>query len=168
MRDFQRTGIYDDTVEAPSPNDPQSTVKLGVRSATIRQYRGRGLATAIAQYYGIVQDGMLSAQHAFRGLKRPLALGEDMDADRGVVVYTWRSLVDYEWQGSPHDGLPVALTPLPGRVFVVLVREEPGADTGRVYGSIERWNWVNQDPELPHAPVGWKLRYGEKLWSRSI
>ena len=90
MRDIRRLGIYADIVDAPSPTDPQNTVKLGVRNTTFQQYTGRGLFTAIAQYYGIVQGELFSAQHAFRGLSRPLALGEDMDADQSVVVYTWR------------------------------------------------------------------------------
>ena len=136
MRDIRQSGIYADIVDAPSPNDPQNTVKLGVRSETFRQYRDRGHNAPIAQYYGIVQDGLSMAQHAFRGLMRPLALGEDMDADQAFVVYTWRSLVDYEWQGSPYHGHPVVMTPPPGRVFVVLVREGLGDDG--VYGSIER------------------------------
>ncbi len=167
MRDFQRAGIYADIVEAPSPFDPENTVKLGVSNATIQQYRGRGLATAIAQYYGIVQEGLLFARHAFRGLMRPLALGEDMDADQAVVVYTWRSEVDYEWLGSPFDGHPMVMTPLSGRVFVVLVREDPGREQG-VHGSIERWNWVNEDPDLAHAPIGYERRYSKKLWSKRI
>jgi hypothetical protein len=165
MRSIQRAGLYADIVEAPSPTDPSNTVKLGVRSTTFQQYGARGLFTAIAQYYGIVQGDLISAQHAFRGLKRPLALGEDMDADQSVVVYTWRSQVDYEWLGSQFDGNPVAMAPPPGRVFVVLVREEPDSEEG-IHGSIERWNWVRQDPRLPHAPVDWSQRYGGKLWSR--
>lgn len=167
MRDFRRAGIYADIVEAPSPGDPETIIKLGVRNATIHQYRSHGLATAIAQYYGIVQDGMLAARHAFRGLKRPLALDDNIDADQAVVVYTWRSEFDYEWQGSPYDGKPLILTPLAGRVFVVLVREEPSSDEG-VYGSVERWNWVRADSLLPHAPVQWRQRYNEELWSKKV
>jgi hypothetical protein len=57
------------------------------------------------------------------------------------------------------------MEPLPGRVFVVLVREEP-PNTENVIGSIERWNWVEEDTDLPGAPLEWSERYEEKLWSR--
>jgi hypothetical protein len=167
MRDIQRAGIYADIVDAPSPSDPENTVKLGVSSTTIRRYRDRGLVTAIAQYYGLVQEGLLLARHSFRGLERPLALREDMDADQTVVVYTWRSTVDYEWHGTQYDGHPMEKTPLPGRVFVVLVREDPGGEEG-VHGSIERWNWVNEDLNIMHAPIGYERRYRKRLWSRNI
>ena len=113
---------------------------------------------------GIVQDGMGLSKHLFRGLKRPLMLDADTDADQGVLVYTWRSLLDYVWEGTPYSGSPKLLIPPPGRVFVVIVREEKPNDHG-IYGSIERWNWVREDSELPHAPVAWEQRYDQKLWS---
>jgi hypothetical protein len=164
MRAVQQAGTYKDTVDALSPLDPKSTVKLGITTETFRMYQQRRFTTAIAQYYGIVQDGLSLAQHAFRGLRRPLMHNGDVDADRSVLVYTWRSLVDYVWDGSPQAGAPKLMVPPPGRVFAVLVREQENKDGG-VYGSIERWNWVEEDPELPHAPVAWAQRYGKKLWS---
>jgi len=88
---------------------------------------------------------MVFARHVFRGLERPLNHADNMNADRDVFVYTWRSETDYEWVGSPFDGRLVERTPPSGRVFVVLVREEAAAD-GDVFGSIERWNWVREDP----------------------
>src|SRR5260370_29190053 len=92
-----------------------------------------------------------------RGSRRPLLHGDEKDADKSVLVYSWRSEVDYVWPGSRFDGKPVVKTPPPNRVFVVLVREErqpnefPGV--GAVFGSIEKWNWVKEDPALPHAPI---------------
>lgn len=68
MRDIQGVGLYADVVEAPSPQDPNTTVKFGIRSETFQRHARRGLATAIAQHYGIVQGGMILAQHVFRGL----------------------------------------------------------------------------------------------------
>jgi hypothetical protein len=163
-REPHGVGAYKDTMDAPSPVDPRNTVKLGLRSSTFRAYGQRRLATTIAQYYGIVQDQLGLAKHLFRGLKRPLILDADENADEAVLVYTWRSLFDYIWEGYPLHGIQKKVIPLPGRVFVVIVREEQPNDHG-IHGSIERWNWVAEDPELPHAPVDWEQRYGQKLWS---
>jgi hypothetical protein len=157
MRDIQPLGIYADVIQAPSPFDPNNTVKLGIRSDTLKSYISHQLATSIAQYYGLVQDGLRNARHAFRGLKRPLLLGDDAKADQSVVVYTWRSRVDY----------PDTLTALVGRVFVVLVREEEPNDH-EITGAVEHWNWVREDRALPHAPVDWESRYDKKLWSRGF
>jgi hypothetical protein len=162
--------IYKHVIEAPSPNDPQNTVRLGLRSDTFQKYRQRWLTAPIAEYYAIVRGGILGAQHAFRGVKRPMASGSAMDVDRRIVVYTWRSLFAAMWVGSQFEGEfqgeVVRKAAPPGVVFAVLVREEEDAGEG-IYGSIERWNWIEEDPNLPHAPVAWAERYGGKLWSRT-
>lgn len=168
MRDIRSGGLYKDIVDAPSPIDPQSTVKLGVRVDTFRQYVKRGQRSAVAQYYGIVQEDLMLARHLFRGLKRPMMHNGNMRADQDVFIYTWRSLVDYEWAGTPQYGRPQPITSFPPtRVFVVLVREEEPDENG-VIGSIEHWNWVREDPDLAHAPVNWADRYGKKVWSREL
>lgn len=156
--------MYVDVVEAPSAADPTAMVRLGVRTETFRRYAARGLATAIAQYYGIVQEGMGHARYLFQGLKRPLMLGDDMNADQSALVYTWRSSVDFEWHGAPQDGYPVERVPRPGRVFAVVVRPEEANEVG-INGSIERWNWIKEDPKFAEAPIGWPQRYDRKVWS---
>jgi hypothetical protein len=160
-------GSLSHVIEAPSPSDPNVTIRLGLNSSTLRRYQQRGLATTIAQYYGNVRSGILSAQHLFRGLQRPMADGDDMDVDKRVLVYTWRSLNDFLWVGDRFSGSVMRRPPPPGEVFVVIVREEKPDEYG-ICGSVERWNWVREDPELPQAPVAWEQRYGEKLWSRNI
>ena len=168
MRDLElRSGVvkYADVVVARSPMDSAQTVDVGITHETFQRFHKRMLATAIAQYYGIVQGSMMSAVHLYKGLKRPLMLADDMHADQTVLAYTWRPETDFEWSGSPYDGAPKSMTPPKLRVFVVLVREENGQDG--ISGSIERWNWVREDPKLPHAPVDWDERYNQRLWSVS-
>jgi hypothetical protein len=170
MRDIQRVGPYVDIVEGRSPADPSLKIKLGLGGASFQQNLRLGLATYIAQYYGVVQDCMLNAVHLFRGLKRPLMDGDDEDADKNVLVFSWRPDADFVWEGSRFDGHVSERIPPLGRVFVVLVRPEsqlisyPGV--GTVFGSIEKWNWVKEDPSLAGAPVDWNQRYDKKLWSR--
>jgi hypothetical protein len=172
MKGIQRIGPYVDIVEARDPGNPVLVVKLGLRQDGFQQNMENALATTVAQYYGIVQDGLLKAVHLFKGLKRKLVHGDDKDADKNVLVYSWRSQVDYVWVGSRFKGKPVLKTPPPNRVFVVLVREQKQpneyADVGSIYGSIEKWNWVKEDPFLPHAPIHWRERYAEKIWSREL
>ena len=166
MKTLQKAGPYKDIVDAPAPDDPKRTVKLGVRVDTFQQYAKRGLRSPVAQYYGIVENGFIRARHLFRGLKRPLMHEEDMHADETVLVYTWCSQRDYEWKRDPNFGEVVERTPPAGKTFVVLVRQQE-ADEYAVSGSIEKWNWVEEDPGLPHAPIDWEQRYMEKLWTRT-
>jgi hypothetical protein len=165
-RAVQRAGVYADSVDAPSPLDPSQTVKLGLRTDTFDQYRMRGLRTKVAQYYGLVQSEMMLSQHLFRGLKRPLMLNGNKNADRDVMVYTWRPEADCIWAGSRFNGYVQRITPPPGVVFAVVVREEPENDQG-ICGSIEQWVWVRQDPLIEHAPVDWRERYGKRVWSKN-
>ena len=172
MKATQRVGQYVDIIEARDPLNSALVVKLGLRSDSFQQNVENGLATAIAQYYGIIQDGLLNAIHLFKGLKRPLMHGDDKQADKSVIVYSCKPDTDYVWTGSRFDGRPIAKTPPPNRVFVVLVREErqPNeyASVGSVFGSIEKWNWVKEDPALPGAPIDWEERYEAKIWSRNL
>jgi hypothetical protein len=111
MRKIRRLGPYVDIVEARDPRDPALVVKLGLREDSFQQILYHYLATPVAEYYGIVQDGLLLAIHAFKGLKHPLMHGEDIKADKSVIVYSWRPLFDYVWSGGRFDGKPIRRTP---------------------------------------------------------
>jgi hypothetical protein len=153
-------------IEAPSPEDNRNTVQLVLRSDTFDQYRQRSLRTAIAEYYAIVSSEIVAAKHCFRGVKRPMAAGTAMDVDERVIVYTWQTSYGAVWVGSQFDGHVLRRAAPPRTVFVVLVREEELNDQG-IYGSNERWNWIEEDSGLPQAPVDGDTRYGKKLWSRT-
>jgi hypothetical protein len=170
MREIRPIGPYRDVLEGRAPELSSLVVNLGLRQDSFEQILHHNIFTMVAQYYGIVQDGLLNAIHAFRGLKRPLMHGDDKEADKSVLVYSWRAEIDFVWSGGRFDGKPIEKIPPSNRVFVVLVREEKQpnnyTEVGDIFGSVERWNWVKEDPTLPHAPVDWRERYGEKLWSR--
>lgn len=173
MKAIQRVGPYLDIVEARDPLNSALVVKLGLREDSFKQLVQNGQKTPVAQYYGIVQDGILDAVHCFEGLKRSLLDGDEkIDVGGEVLVYSWRPVTDFVWSHSRFDGNPIPKVPPPNRVFVVLVRKEPQpnefAGVGNVYGSIERWNWLKEDPARLGAPVGWGERYESRKWSRSV
>ena len=89
---------------------------------------------------------------------------DDMNADKNVVVYTWRQTWDFEWRGDPHFGHPEPRLPPSSRVFAVIVQLEKKQSS--ITGSIEHWNWLQEANDLPGAPVNWGDRYDKKLWSR--
>src|SRR5712692_3092375 len=117
MRVIQRLGPYVDVIDARSPANHALVVRVGLRDESFQQLLHQNRATAVAQYYGIVQDGLLDVVHMFKGLKRPLMHGDDMQADRSVVVYSWRSKFDYVWTGGRQSGNPIPKTPPPNRVL---------------------------------------------------
>jgi hypothetical protein len=167
MRNFQPLGPYADTTDAHSPLDSSEVIRLGIPSETFHAFTKWGLATPVAQYYGIVQDQVTKACHVFRGLKRPLMYGGDMRADEKFLIYSWRPEFDYVWVGDRFHGNPERRSPPQGVVFVVLVQED-SPNEHSVHGSIVHWNWIKEDPKLPGAPVGWNERYKAKLWSKGL
>lgn len=167
VREAAITALYFDVVEAPSPIDPSQTVKYGLRRATVQAFGRAGWKTPMAQFYGIVQDGLISAQHAFRGLNRPMSYENNMEADQTILVYSWAPSIDYEYLGEGDACDLAEIKPSPGKAFVALVREEKiKLENSQTEGTIEKWNWVLGDSELRGAPIDWKIRYAEKLWSR--
>ena len=157
---------YFTTVDAPSPQDQTITVRFGVRHETFQQYSKHGLKTFIGQFYDIVQNGLIVAEHAFRGLNRPMMRGEDTHADQSFIVYSWKPVYNSEWIGDHIFGKIERLPPPEGQVFVVIVRELVPPDGSGIAGEIERWNWVLEDFNRPQAPVGCSERYEDHLWSR--
>ena len=169
MRDIRRIGPYVDIIEARSPENHLLHVKLGLRSDTFHQFLQHQMSFKVAEYYGIIQNGLVDAVHAFKGLNRPLMYEMDMNADAGIIVYSWRPRYDYVWSHGRFNGNPTARIPPPRVVFVVLVKQEEPTEYpghGTITGAIEHWTWVAEDPALAQAPIEWQQRYTEKLWSR--
>ena len=159
---MSRNPEYQFIINGRSRKDPDRVVRFGVRADTFREYVRRGLRCRVAQYYGIIENGLCDAGHLFQGLNRPLDWEGDMEADKGVLVYTWVPPNDFVWVGGSFDGTIESRYPEPGKVFAVLVRED---DTeADIEGSIEHWTWVRESLDLA-APTDWKTRYDKKVWS---
>jgi hypothetical protein len=170
MRAIQRVGPYIEIVEAWAPENHLSVIQVGLKESTFLRLRESGQHTRCAQFYGLIQPGLLDAVHAFRGLKRPLMRGDDMHGDANIVAYSWKPQCDFVWTGSQFQGDPIERIPPPSEVFVVLVHvlsnPEEYPDRRAIAGTIEHWSWIAQDATSLGAPAGWTERYEQHLWSR--
>ena len=134
--------------------------QLGRRSS-------RGQSTAIAQFYEIVQNGLILALHVFRGLKRPCCSGDDMGADKSKLVYVWTPAFDAIWKRERFQGAPSRCQPPSSAVFAVYVSPNGAKqEFPDVSGWIEHWAWLDEDDKSPGRPVKHETRYDEHLWSR--
>jgi hypothetical protein len=158
-------GPYVSIVEAPSESDPRVAVRLGLCKETIDLLRQAAMRTAMSQFFGIVEDGLMEASHLFKGLQRPLCHGENMQADQAVLIYVLTPDYDFVWMGDETSGDTVKVEPPSNRVFVVLARQIEMDEHG-VSGTIEHWNWVQRDMHLAEAPIGYSERYKNRVWSR--
>lgn len=94
-------------MDALSPDDsPEDgvVVRYGVRKEITARLQDQRRVIPIAQFWGLVEPGLIIAKHLFQGLERGLYFEGDMNADQRFLIYTWRSSRDYRWQGDPHYG----------------------------------------------------------------
>lgn len=173
MRDVEPVGPYKDLVLVPSPAETDRVlhrehfVRMGVLTTTLRRMVEFNLATAIAQYYGNVQEGLMFADdvvHLFKGLERPLMDGENMQADRDMLMYSWVPGWDWEWDRSSQ--LPKPRTPPAERVFTITARPFAQPDEYGAVGVVLHWGWKDEDSMLKGAPVDPKERFSTKVWSK--
>lgn len=158
------------TVEALSPeaNPADSKViRYGVSPELIESLREQKQYSRLAQFYGLVRNGLILAEHLFVGLNRDLYYKGDMESDSKCLVYIRRPSKDYEWNVDGKTGEQlVKRVAKPKRVFAVVVRlfDEPGTDN--IIGTIGHWNWVKEEPESNGKPLDHQNRYKDRKWSR--
>ena len=145
------------------PNDSQ----FGLPADTMKEYGRRRQATAIAQFYTLVNNGLIMAKHIFQGVERDLYSDDDIDADKQKLVYTWKPVSDYIWTGGA-NGHPDRVKAPEDSIFAVLIspNHKHRDQYPMISGWIERWNWISEDAYLSEAPINWVDRYNNKLWSR--
>ncbi|MFZ2445135.1 MAG: hypothetical protein WAW37_02140 [Syntrophobacteraceae bacterium] len=148
-----------------NPSKPE-VVRFGILQVDVMKRHDRGQNSALAQFDSIVAPGLISVQHVFRGLNRPLFADGSMEADKQKLAYTWRPVWDFEWPDP--FGRPRKLPRPMNCVFVVIVSKNMRhlEEWPEVYGWIDRWNWVDEDPGVPGSPLNWSSRYGEKLFTQ--
>lgn len=108
-----------------------------------------------------------SVEHIFTGLNRPLFCDDSMDGDKDKLIYVSKPSYDYEWVGGPQGG-PGDLEAPDNSVFVVVIslnlnHQDKYPD---IFGWVDSWTWVHEDPGLPSAPIDWVERYDKKIWSK--
>jgi hypothetical protein len=147
------------------PNHPE-VVKFGILKIDIMKRRDRGQNVALAQFDSIVATGLIMVHHIFRGLKRPLCADDCMEADTQKLVHTWRPANDFVWPNGYER--PQRMPAEKNCVFVVLISKNDRhlKNWPEVYGWIDRWNWVFEDPRMPGAPIDWDSRYEERLFTQ--
>ncbi len=138
---------------------------IGVMKKTLTAHAARGLSVYIGQLFGIVGPGLIFARHLFRGVKRPLMVGDDKKADGDKLIATWEQTRDVVLEGGPQSARLVYHAAPKSRVFVVLIsRNKMLEEFPQIYGWAEHWTWVAADPDEPGAPIDWQTRYEERLW----
>lgn len=160
--------IYETVVDAPYPVQPSRTELRKFRFAkqVIDRCAEHDLRTEIVHAFVHVIPGMKGARHIFRGLKRGIHDGSDLDQGPNKLIYCWTPPRDCIWLGGIGGG-PVQRDPPAGEVFVVIVSPNPSFKVDGVAGWIERWNWVDEDDAYRGMPLGCMTRYEQHLWTRA-
>lgn len=140
--------------------------KFGLLATDLKAYADRGQATKIAQFYELVIPGLILARHIFWGLERPLYCDGNADGDELKYVYSRKPTFDVIWVGG-RNGIIKRIGSSPNRVFVTIVSKNARTkEYPSIFGWLEGWNWVEEDPYLSEAPDNWVDRYKRKVWTR--
>lgn len=154
-------------VEGPSLKGDGSVAKYALTLDVLRGLGGRKQYSAIAQFYGLIVDGLILTTSIFQGLNRYLSCDGNREGDDGKFVFSRKPAYDYFWEGGRNGTQKKTLAPS-GQVFVVLISQNltHAAEFPDIAGWVEHWNWVEEDPVLSGAPVNWIDRYKKKIWTR--
>jgi hypothetical protein len=109
---------------------------------------------------------MISARHIFRGLKRGIYDGSDLNQGPNKLIYSWVPDCDVVWKGNPFTGRVEKIARPEGKVFVVIVSPNSTSKVDGIAGWVERWNWADEDKMKKEAPIGYQDRYDELIWTR--
>ncbi|ODB94973.1 hypothetical protein A3194_20125 [Candidatus Thiodiazotropha endoloripes] len=169
MRELQQPGGLVYAIDGKNIKDLESQESLNfcVLANQLGVQSDRGLSTYLAQFFEIVDTGLIDPAHVFKGLKRPMFCGDDRNADAEKHAITWDPGFDAIWIGNRFKGLTRRTAAPKDRVFVSIVSSNLKTDDfPDVDYWIEHWTWVVQSGDLPGAPIDWQTRYKEKLWSK--
>ena len=172
MEFLRQPGGYVYVAEAPIWDRSNPTLirndhlVLGITKETLTTIASRGLSTPIGQLYGVVAPGLIHALHLFRGLKRGMMIGNNRDAAASRLIASWAQPRDARLVGTGQDPKLKYLDAPPNRVFVVTISmNEMLEGFPQIYGWIDHWTWVGADPDETGAPIEWKARYDERIWT---
>ncbi len=144
-------------------SDPHSIRKIGVSKSAIQHRADRGQSWELGQLYGVLATGIISATHIFQGLRRPMSVNGDMEADKSKLIFTW--VAHRDAQLSREGQISYCAAPL-GAVFFVIVSPNLMIDRyPDIYGWAERWGWLEAHSTLRGAPIDFDTRYDTRLWS---
>jgi hypothetical protein len=139
--------------------------QFGIPKRQILDHYERGSNIKLAQLIALVDPGLIEVEHIFEGLKRPLCVGDDMNADKFKLAFCWKPIHDCWWtQGNRFDGIIEIRAAPEHKVFVVNVspnRVKVNYPTPDYW--IDRWYWVKESDTLSGAPVNCNERYVKQL-----
>ena len=141
---------------------------LGITKEALTTIASRGLSTAIGQLYGVIAPGLIHAQHLFRGLKRPMMIGNNCGAAASRLIASWAQPRDARLVGTGQDPKLEYLDAPPNKVFVVTISMNEMLESfPQIYGWMDHWTWIAEDPDKIGAPIEWSKRYDKCLWTAS-
>ena len=111
--------------DAPNWTDDRTRTNLtiAVSFQGIRSRADRGIRWALGQMYGVLETGLISAEHVFEGLRRDMYVREDMNAAKRKLAVSWAAKRDSELIGDRFAPTLRFVEAPVNRVFVVYISQ---------------------------------------------
>lgn len=145
--------------------DPHAVLKLGISKNAILNRARRGQTWALGQLYGVVAPGLIMTDHIFQGLRRPMSVNGDSQADEAKLVFTWAARQDA--QMTREGELRFVAAPIETVFFTIA---SPNGDRNQhpdIFAWIENWGWLQAHSTLSGAPTEYDTRYDARVWTRT-
>ena len=153
----------------PSTKDDNKMSNYALHKDSLRKRIDRNFRWQIGQLYGNVCRDLESTNFIYEGLKRPMHVKNNSDADKQKWAFVTNSKYDHRFEGDKfgtEGELSRVLAPA-RRVFVVLVSPNDSTeDYPNVDGWIEHWSWVKADPNDMKRPKEHFERYEACIFER--
>lgn len=157
--------------DAPNWNESpgKSHLQYAVANGAIKRRGLRGVRWQLGQMYGVLATGLIFAKFVFKGLQRPMLVDGNGNADQDKFALTWDADRDAKLAGDPFSPTFDYVGAPENSVFVVLASPNTMHDEfPDVDAWIERWAWVDGDPNNKGAPINAIVeedsRYADCVW----
>lgn len=91
---------------------------------------------------------------------------DDRNAAAKKFAATWAHPNDARLIERDGEHKIIALPAPDKKVFTVYISPNEMIGTfPDLFGWIEHWTWISEDPRRPGAPIDWQARYDEMIWS---
>jgi hypothetical protein len=95
-----------------------------------------------------------------------MMIGNNCGVAASRLIASWAQSRDARLVGTGQYPKLEYLDAPPNKVFVVTMNEMLDSFP-QIYGWTDHWAWIAADPDKIGAPIEWRTRYDECLWTAS-
>jgi hypothetical protein len=159
---------FRDKIGKPLGSSRRTLLTVGITKRYVEGAMRDGKTFLLGGLFGILPVEMPRITSAHRGLKRPMRVEQNSDADNSKYVVVMHPIHDCQLVTGANGAVSIDQTNPVGKA-VFLATLTPSSKTAK-YPDVDFWlehcNWVDSEPESPQFPADYLERYENAcLWT---